>query len=965
MPDTPINLFISYAHADSAFVDRLEADLHQQGFDPWVDRQRLKGGQRWRRALQDAVKRAQVLLIVLSPDAVASENVQIEYDYMLELGKLVIPLYYRQCEVPMELRAIQWIDFRHSYEQGLAALLDVLHRQQEQVAASSSSPPDAARLPESRPAAPATTEAEVSPSQVGQQPEIPAKPEPMWKVPSTFTSFVGREQEVAEIGALLKQLEMRLVTLLGPGGIGKTRLSLAVANAMRAYFVAGICYVGLSSISDPQLVVPTIAQELGLKESGTRPLLEQVQAFVGKQSFLLVLDNFEQVVAAAPQVEQFLAGCPNLKILVTSRTVLHLSTEQVVPVAPLALPDLAKDLTPEGIAQAAAVALFGQRARSQLPSFQVTAANAQAIAEVCVRLDGLPLAIELAAARIRLLPPQTLLARLSQSLQVLTGGPRSLPARQQTLRNTIQWSYDLLGPEEQVLFRLLSVFVGGWTLEAAEALCQQTGKADLDVLNTLSALLDNSLIQPSEQEAEPEGGEPRFLMLQTICEFGLEMLLATGEREATQTAHVHFFLALAEQAEPELVGPNQAVWVARLEQEHDNLREALEWALEKVASEQAGERTEVALRLSTALMDFWLMHGHYHEARSFLERGLAQSEGASASLRAKVLLATANIAGGQGDLDRQEMLAQQSLILSRELEDTRGIAVALGLLAAAAWTRGKITEAISFTEEQVRLLRQADKSWEVAETLFHLADIVSAHGEYARGQTLFEEALVLSRKVGDERLVGAILIQSAFWLWFTLGDLATIRKRLQEGQTLITKVGDRAGSASCLWVAALLALSEGEPTRAASLVQESLSIYREMGNLWFSAWSLHLLGRIEAQRGEILAAHTYYQQSLALNQQVGEKWMTAFNLEGLASVLAAQGEFSRAAQLWGAAETLREAMPSPLLPVDRAGYEQAVAAARAHLGEDAFAAAWQEGRTMPLERVIEDALKMRDEAGNQ
>jgi predicted ATPase/class 3 adenylate cyclase len=769
-------------------------------------------------------------------------------------------------------------------------------------------------------------------------------------LPLQPTSLIGREPEVAEISALLQQPEMRLLTLLGPGGIGKTRLAIAVATQMRSFFVGGTCFVGLAALSDPQLVVPTIARELGLKESGNRPPLEQVQALVGEQPFLLVLDNFEQLVAAAEVLEELLAACPGLSILVTSRAVLHLAAEQVVPVTPLALPSLSTS-DHEAIAESAAVTLFVQRARNILPSFQLTPTNARAIAEVCVRLDGLPLAIELAAARVKLLPPRALLARLSQRLHLLTGGPRSLPVRQQTLRSTIQWSYDLLGPQEQALFHLLSVFVDGWQLSAAEALCQDTGQADLDVLNTLSALLDNSLIQSSEEGAE----EPRFLMLQTVREFGLERLTASGELERTRVAHAHYFLALAEQAEPELHGPNQARWVARLEHEHDNLREALEWALEKVRDEQAAERREIGMRLGAALKEFWMILGHYREARTFLERALAVSEGTHTALRARVLRAIASVADCQGDIDRIEVVAKLSLALSRELEDTCGIAESLGSLAAAAWLRGKIVEAVSLHEEQVRLLRQVGEPGEVAEALFPLAEHVSTHGEYARGQALFEEALQLFRQAGNELWVGGTLVHSASWLWFTLGDLATMRQRFQEGQALITKVGDRAWSAECVWVAALLALSEGEPERASSLAQESLSIYREMGDPWYSAWLLHLLGRIEIQRGELPAARTYYQQSLALNRQVGEKWMTPFNLEGLASVVATQGALRWAAQLWGAAEALREAIDVPRLPVDRVGYEQAVGAAWAQLGEGAFASAWQEGWMMKLEQVIDEA----------
>ena len=769
-------------------------------------------------------------------------------------------------------------------------------------------------------------------------------------LPISLTSLIGRQQEVAEISALLKSPEMRLLTLLGPGGIGKTRLAIEVTTQMRSFFVGGTCFVGLAAVNDPQLVVPSIARELGLKESGNRPLLEQVRAFVGEQHFLLVLDNFEQIVAAAPQLEELLADCPRLSMLVTSRAVLHLSTEQVFPITPLSLPSLSSSDN-EDIAESAAVTLFVQRARHILPSFQLTPTNARAIAEVCVRLDGLPLAIELAAARVKLLPPQALLARLSQRLQLLTGGSRSLPIRQQTLRSTIQWSYDLLGPQEQALFQLLSIFVDGWTLEAAEALCQGIGQADLDVLNTLSALLDNSLIQSSAEGAE----EPRFLMLQTVREFGLERLTASGDLQRTRGAHAHYFLALAEQAEPELHGPNQAMWVARLGQEHDNLRTALEWALEQVSDEQAAERREIGMRLSAALKEFWMILGYYGEARAFLERVLALSEGTSTALRARVLRAIASVADCQGDIDRIEVVAQQSLTLSRELEDTCGIAESLGSLAAAVWLRGKVVEAISLHEEQVRLLRQVGEPGEVAEALFPLAEHVSTHGEYARGQALFEEALQLFRQAGNELWVGGTLVHSASWLWFMLGDLGTMHQRFQEGQALISRVGDRVWSAECLWVAALLALSEGEPERASSLAQESLSLYREMGDPWYSAWLLHILGRIEIQRGELPAARTYFQQSLALNQQIGEKWLTPFNLEGLAAVVAAQGALRWAAQLWGAAEALRGAIDVPRLPIDRAGYEQTVGAARAQLGEEPFASAWQEGWMMKLEQVIDEA----------
>jgi predicted ATPase/DNA-binding CsgD family transcriptional regulator len=692
-------------------------------------------------------------------------------------------------------------------------------------------------------------------------------------------------------------------------------------------------------------VLATMAQTLGLKVPGNEPVAECLSAFLQNKHLLLVLDNFEQVLAAASPLVELLTASPQLKLLVTSREVLHLHMEQQFAVPPLALPDLTHLPDSDTLAQYPAVKLFIQRAQAVKHDFQVAPANAAIIAEVCTRLDGLPLALELAAARIKLLSPPALLARLDRRLQVLTGGARDLPERQRTLRATIEWSYNLLNAQEQRLFRWLSIFVGGCTLAAAEALCQadqEDGEQASSVFEGVASLLDKSLVQQTEREGE----EPRLVMLETLREFGLACLQGSGELEAARRAHARYYLELAEQAEPELRGPNQAGWLQCLEQEHDNLRAALEWALEEVAEEQARERREMALRLSTALKYFWLMHGHYREAYTFLERALARSEGASASLRAKVLRVITSFVSTQGDHGRAELLAQQSLALYRELGDIRGIAKSLASLAVVAWKRGKLTEALSLDEEIVRLIRQVGEPREVAEALCALASQVSALGEYTKGQALFEEALLLFRQAGNELWVGITLVQSAFWLWLTLGDLTTMRQRLQQGQALITKVGHRHWSAHSSWVAALIALSEQETARADDLAQESLAVFREIGDRWWLAWTLHVLGRVERQRGDLKAARSRYRESLALTQQLGEKWITPFPLEGLAGVVATQGDLRWAAQLWGAAEALREAMAFPLLPADRAGYEQAVHSARAQLGASAFAAAWAEGRAM-------------------
>jgi predicted ATPase/DNA-binding CsgD family transcriptional regulator len=766
-------------------------------------------------------------------------------------------------------------------------------------------------------------------------------------LPVLLTALIGREQEQAAVCRLLRQPEVRLLTLTGTGGVGKTRLGLQVTADLLNDFADGVHFISLAPISNPDLVMPTIAGILDIKETGVQPVLDLLRASLQNKHLLLVLDNFEQILPAAPQLIDLLVSCPQLKLLVTSRSTLHVQGEHEFPVPPLAVPDLTQLPTLADLAQVETMRLFVERAQAIKVDFALTEVNARAIAEICVRLDGLPLAIELAATRIKLLPPQALLRRLSHRLEVLTGGAQDLPDRQQTLRNTIAWSYDLLSREEQRLFRRLSVFVGGCTLEAAEGLCQ-VGSEHTYVLEGVASLLDKSLVQQTEREGEA----PRLVLLETLREFGLECLEREGELEAARGAHARYYLELAEQAGPELQSPKQATWLQRLEQEHENLRAAMEWMLEK-AAEQVAERKELALRLSTALEAFWVQHGHFREARTFLERVLARSGGESASLRIRLLRATADIANRQGDYDRTEVLAQQSLALSQELGDTRGIADSLYLLGSVAWIRGKAAEALALHEEQVRLMRQIGEPGEVATALFFLADQLGNQGEYARGQALFEEALLLFRKAGNELMVGGTLVRSALYLfWSASVDVATVRQRLQQGQAHISRAGDRTWIAHGSVVAALITLSEGQTAMAYDLAQESLAIYREMDDKWYIAALLHILALVEVQRSDLRAARSCYVESLALAQELGEKWLIPFNLEGLAGVLATQGHLRWAAQLWGAAEVLREGTAFPLPPVVRPIYEQAVTTARTQLGEPAFAGAWQEGRMMTPEQAL-------------
>ena len=431
-------------------------------------------------------------------------------------------------------------------------------------------------------------------------------------LPIQPTPFIGREKEVDAVHHLFLREDVRLVTLTGPGGVGKTRMALHVAEQLRAHFADGVWFVSLAPISDPDLVIPTIAQTLGLWEAGERSLLEQLQVFLRERQVLLLLDNFEQVVRAAMHVANLLTICSHLKVLVTSREVLHVRAEREFPVPTLSLPDPKRLPDLVALSQYEAVALFIQRAQAARPEFQVTNANAPVVAEICVRLDGLPLAIELAATRIKLLPLQALLTRLGQRLQLLTSSARDVPAHQQTLRNTIQWSYDLLDAQEQQLFCRLSVFVSGCTLEAVEAISAAPGNVTLPVLDGVVSLIDKNLLQQTAQEGE----EIRLLMLETIREYGWEALAERQEREAIQAAHAAYYLALAEEAERALGGPQHLLWLDRLGREYDNLRAALHWLrLQGSRVEGGGEAAEQALRLETALSWFWIMRGYQNDGR--------------------------------------------------------------------------------------------------------------------------------------------------------------------------------------------------------------------------------------------------------------------------------------------------------------------------------------------------------------
>ena len=769
------------------------------------------------------------------------------------------------------------------------------------------------------------------------------KPGPMWKVPPTFTPLIGRENEVADICELLKHPEVRLLTLLGTGGIGKTRLSFQVAREMQPYFADGVCFVRLASVNEPDLVVPTIAQELGIQEIGAQPILEQVKVALHNKHFLLLLDNFEQVVTAAPLIEELLAFCPRLKVVVTSREALHLQAEHEFPVPPLGLPDLNQLPEGETLTQYPAVALFVQLARATQPAFQLTSTNARSIAEICVRLDGLPLAIELAAARIKLLPPQALLARLSQLFQVLTTGSRTLPPRHQTLRNALQWSYDLLDDEEQRLFRRLSVFVGGWTLEAVEAMekaLDEREDAVLSVLDRVASLLDKTLLV---QRAHSDG-EPRLIMLLTVREYALELLRESGEIEKCQHAHALYFLTFVEEAELHLKGPQQTIWLTRLELEQENLRAALAWLIKH-------EEAEFALRFCGALSWFWYLRGYWSEGRGWLEGalGLAQAGGLT-SARAKALHGAGNLAYYQDDYAIARSLLEESVQIYRKLGNKREFADVLGALGVLLHVQGDLVTARPLLEESEMLCRTPGSKWELAYLLRKLAYVASRQGNLVQATKYAQEGLMLARELGDKSLIAMTLL--------TLGDIAASQGDLtqavardQEGLMLARELGNKSLIGIALQNLGYLAALQGNLTQATVRTQEGLSLARGLGDKTFITAILHTFGYVAELRGDITQAAACYQEGLTVAQEIGYEKYIGLHLIGLAEVAAAEGQPNRATRLFGVAGTILD-VKVDMNTAELENYERAVENVRSKLGEQAFTAAWAEGRTMTPEQAL-------------
>jgi len=698
--------------------------------------------------------------------------------------------------------------------------------------------------------------------------------------------------------------DVRLVTLTGTGGTGKTRLAMEVASTFVKAFPDGVFFVSLVAVTDPALVPSAIVSTLGIIEKAGKPIEETLKDFLRQKRILLFLDNFEHVIAASPVVTALLLECPKLKILVTSRAPLRVRGEHELPVPTLAVPNIAKMPQIRELIAYPAVALFVQRAQAIRSDFSVTAENARIVAEICTRLDGLPLALELAAARTRILSPQALLLRLQKRLELLTGGPRDMPARQQTLRNTIGWSYDLLDDEDKKLFRRLSVFAGSFSFEAAEEICV-TGKAPTEkTLDQLSRLVEKSLLL-----SEAVGSEPRFRMLETIREFAFESLVSNVENEQVTQSFTDHFISLAERAQPKLRGPDQGVWLTRLEHDHDNLRAALRTSLEE-------DKTELSLRFCSALWFFWHIRGYLTEGRVWIERALAKSGTTVLDLRAKSLLGAGTLAAFQYDFPKARSLLRDSLAISRDLGDKEGMARALNMLGIVARNQGDFTEGKKLHEESLAKFRELGDKWGIASVLNSLGVGARYQAHYDESLLIHRQSLDLFREIRDKRSIAR-----------ALANLGSILSRKENYES------------------------------AERLLEESLSLYLELGDKIGIADSLYELGGVARRQHDYDVSIKWLNEALLLYKEIGSSdgYVTCF--EEVIACACAKGRFDRAAKLLGAAQAIRETSNSPLPPDYRTEHERNVAAVRFALGEQKFETEKTKGREMTREEAVEYALE--------
>jgi non-specific serine/threonine protein kinase len=931
------DVFISYSSRDALIATAICKALEEAGHPCWIAPRNILPGQTWTEAIIDGINASQVMVLLYSAASNASPQVLREIERAVSKGLGLIA--FRAEDVPLSKAMEYLISVSHWHDATTGPLEFHLDKLVESVKALL-----AVRGVVSEPMLPRSAE---------PAPTAPPPAQPQHNLPVSLTSFVGRARELTEIKEQLTSA--RLLTLLGAGGSGKTRLALQAASEVLPDYPDGVWLVELAALSDPNLLAQEVADVLKVKEQPGQSLLQTLTEALANRKLLLILDNCEHLLAGCAQfADRLLRQCRGIAMLATSREGLNISGEHLYRVQALEVPDLTALPPLEELGQTAAVRLFVERATAARPGFALTAENAVGVVRICRQLDGLPLALELAAARVRALPIEQLEVRLNDRFRLLTGGSRTALPHQQTLRALIDWSYDLLQESEQALLCRCSVFSGGWTLEAAEQVCAGAASSapdngrtieDWEVLDLMTALSDKSLAIYEET-----GGVARYHMLETIRQYAVERLAGhPGGADVWSRQHRDYYLQLAEQGHPHITGPEPAHWLERFESENDNFRQALS------ALHEDAQGAEDELRLVRALQPFWMARGYLTEGRSLSEQALNRPEASARTIiRADACDGAGTLANMQGDYTEAVRRFTEGLEIRREQENREGVARSLNNLGQVSAHLGDHETARRNYEESLELHKALGNRDGIANLLQDLGVLAFYQGDHEAAERSFKEALALRRAAGETNLIR--LLTNLGVIAENRGDYEAARRSYEEGLRQAREVKDRFAINVQLYQMGNLTHLLGEHEQAIQFLEESLALSRDLGDRYGTALALQGLGRARQALQEYDLAGQLLRDALHMLWEIGERRDVASAFAHLASLLRCQGADEQAVRLWAAADSLRQTLGIRLAAVFQEQLDQTLADLRARMGERDFVRSWEQGQIMTPEEAVAYAL---------